>query len=213
MKKDKKLSAAMRDVERALRKLDSDQGRVARANARKRVLAQLRKLRGVVDAEYPAIPKAGRAAPLSQDPVKVKARKTRRRRDAYRKLAEADFVEVTTEMAAKLATERVRLRKGPRGEVFAPKWAVYAIEHCPSRIRKALKSSDERQVLAGLARLQESSATPTGFYAAAWSSSEVLAAFGITEFDGVRTKRLRRIINSTLAEVVSNDLRRGRKAV
>lgn len=65
-KRKKKLRAddPLRDLTKAVRRLDPEQGMVARRNARADVLGELKRLREFVDKEYPAIRKtSGRRKP------------------------------------------------------------------------------------------------------------------------------------------------------
>lgn len=128
-------------LRRVLRTLDGTADRqIARRNARKRVLGVLRGLRGVVDAEFPAI--------ISREGVERLTFDTRRVR-----LVRSDWKTVGSSEAGKYAAEGVtvkRLRgKNKTGiqfdELWIPGWAhVIGISNHVS-LRKAVKSVVERK--------------------------------------------------------------------
>ncbi len=131
------------ELERALKTLDGTEGRpIARRNARKRVLAELRKIRAAVDKEYPAI--------VSRKGVK---RLTVEGRIA--RLKQAGWVGVVHARAVEYAIEGVPIRT-VQGSLFArgvggfvPTWA-YAIGLAErAELRQAVKSRKHR--LAALA--------------------------------------------------------------
>lgn len=53
------MKRALRELEEASKRLDEDQKRIARRNGRRVMLAALRKVRRVLDDNYPNIPKKG----------------------------------------------------------------------------------------------------------------------------------------------------------
>lgn len=63
------LAEAIRDVERAARMLAPEQGRIARRNARRRMLAALKAARIAMDAAFPAVRPEGRKRRKARTPA------------------------------------------------------------------------------------------------------------------------------------------------
>jgi hypothetical protein len=131
----------IKKLRRVLRTLDGTTDRpIARRNARKRVLGALRGLRGVVDAEYPAI--------ISREGVERLTWEGRRNR-----LIRSDWESVDSKLAGKYAAESVTVKRlqgksktGVRfDELFIPGWAhTIGIDNLVP-LRKAVKSVVERK--------------------------------------------------------------------
>jgi hypothetical protein len=111
----------VKNLQRALRTLDPDQGPVARRNARHRVFAVLAGTRKAVDLAYPA-------------PVrKAKPRRTLTVQQRRRALIRDGYVIVTGLTLGVMAQAGVGIKGTPRGPTvnpypaasWAPGWAVY----------------------------------------------------------------------------------------
>ncbi len=125
------------DLERALNTLEGTEDRpIARRNARKRVLAELRKIRAAVDKEYPAI--------VSRKGVKRLTLQTR-----VARLKRAGWSIETHDRAAAFALEKVPTRFVDGVGHFVPNWAHAIGLADRSALRQAVKSRKHR--LAALA--------------------------------------------------------------
>lgn len=151
-----KLEDALWDADAALRKLEPKQGRVARRNARTRMLTALRKARAALDDEFPVIRK----------PV-TRRRKPKRGRKLQGKL------EIEEGRMQKLLLAGVNPnhfdqapRRPPKrkksGSVttyptvwWAPRWMVRALQYRvdPSEIATAVRSQKKRRAIQALVRL------------------------------------------------------------
>ncbi len=158
-KKKLKLNDPLRDLWRAVNRLDKDQGSAARRNARKDVMAELRRLKAFVDREYP---------------VKTTKTKTRRKRRLPEQIFQdciesgewvaADANIVTACAQAGISVKNLKWtekRSSGRGRnrntwdvemdiVLVPEWAA-AIAELPnttvSDLRRAKKSRIERDAI------------------------------------------------------------------
>lgn len=143
---------AIRDLERAARTLQEEQGRIARANARTRVKQAARRVLAAMDATFPIIRKE-RVVRVSMTPLAKKRRQRARR---------VNLTLVTIEEALKLAGLGVKTEPytgggttGPRHE--APSWAVRALRGgiAPETIKRAVRSAAIRDRIEGLLRLRQ----------------------------------------------------------
>lgn len=138
------IDRALARVAKARKRLTSEQGMVARANARKEVLASLRETRRVLDRDFANIPK------------KSKPRRKRTKiRDGYARLPILRFEEFLTWMAEAKVSIQVIRKSTPSVDAgtYAPEWAI-AICHrfgnsrgsAPSQLKRAKKERNFREV-------------------------------------------------------------------
>ena len=152
------LDEAIKKLTQARKRLDAEQGRVARRNARQAFLAALRAVRGALDAEFPAHRKP-RKVTMKMDRASAIARKKRR-------LAQEGAVRVTATTAANLLAanvpvERVTERGTSQGmptrvtHYYVERWVVAAIQMGLSRknVAEAVRSRSERAKINGAMRL------------------------------------------------------------
>lgn len=129
-----------RALARALGQLEKtrEAGRVARGNARREVLLQLRRVRRMMNNEFPAIPAKGTKTPLRK---LTKA-------GFERRMKARDFIEVSADhIARKLLEARVPLVRArdsdPLGKpvYWAPRWAVVVAAYGDvTKIRRAQRA-------------------------------------------------------------------------
>lgn len=149
-----KLEDALWDADAALRKLEPEQSRIKRRNARTKMLAALRKARAALDEEFPGIRK----------PV-TRRRKPKRRRKLQGK-AEIRESEMQTLLLAGVSAnnfDRAPRQPAKRGGVttsptvwWAPHWMVRALRHDISadEITNAVRSQKKRRAIKALIRLR-----------------------------------------------------------
>lgn len=152
------IDEAIKRLSKARKKLDAEQGRVARRNARQAVLAALRAVRGALDAEFPAYRKP-KAITVKMDRASALARKKQR-------LAQKGAVRITAATAANLlaadvpvesVTERGTAQGMPTRvtHYYVERWVVAAIQMGLSRksVAYAVRSRSERAKINGAMRL------------------------------------------------------------
>lgn len=141
----------MRELNQALVRLYPDQGRVARRNARKRVLQALSDLRKAIDAEYPAIRKEPRKRLKPINAVRRKIAKLTER--GYAAMAGLS-VALAPEQLAQWAELGIRVHtvrfpgQNKNNPVFVPLWAVMAKDE--RELRRCMRSASERERLRAL---------------------------------------------------------------
>jgi len=148
------MNAWTRDLERALRRLDENQGRTARRNARHAVFAALKKVRRMVDEAYPPIEKAAKAPRVSMTTEAIAAR-------FHKKMRRRDYVAVNSGLEVSLMKAGVKLVRQPRraramdGAAYAPAWAVVAsrMESAWARIEELKKDPKAQKALLAAHRL------------------------------------------------------------
>lgn len=104
-----RLTKAQRALKSALRRLDNDQGRVARRNARTAVKAALKRVQSAVDAEYPVIrkPVASRKPRVARHDLTGKARRLRSKKLVLVR-------EISPELARVMSAESTRAEQDPK---------------------------------------------------------------------------------------------------
>ena len=154
---------AVRSLARELRRLDPEQGRLARKNAREEVLLQLRRLRTQLDEAFPPIAKAApestvprpRTAPRTPAQV-YGAWKAKQVRKNYGPVND-------TSLALCIAKAGVRLvdppkRTGSRVQ-YAPMWAIVGacmksgLDYNEAKVRELKKSVTARKATLAAQRL------------------------------------------------------------
>lgn len=153
------LDETLVDLLRARRKLDSEQGMVARRNARARFRRLLAQARTKLDAEYPII----KRKPAYKRKPNVLAR-----------LKEKNYVSINVSVLqhqhalvlSRLASARVKVveveREQPYGkfsiETFAPRWAIQLAlaRVAPEKISACRKDQELRKTLLVTASLKQS---------------------------------------------------------
>lgn len=129
------IAKLLKQLEREINRLPATDGRkIARRNGRKRVLAQLRKIRAAVDEHWPAIVERNGRARL--DP-KVRARRA--------KLRGLTLVTSDT-MVACLAMAGVKIRR-INGSLWTPEWARIIYENQPEKLVAAVKDRKLRAAI------------------------------------------------------------------
>lgn len=145
------ITDAIRDLERAARTLQEEQGRLARSNARSRVKRAAKRVLAAMDSAFPIIRKE-RVLRVSMTPL-AKKRRARAKR--------VNVALVTLDEALKLAGLGIKTKPytgggvhGPRHEV-AP-WAARALRGgIPTEtIKQAVRSSAVRDRIEALLRLR-----------------------------------------------------------
>jgi hypothetical protein len=142
-----KLDDAVAKVARARKRLEDDQGRIARKNARAAVKTAVASVLRAMDREYPLIRKE-RVVRAAMTPL-AKKRRERRRRMEYAMVVAAD--------AARLAACGVRVTQpDPGGEWRVPRWAYEAMRGgvADREIRAAVHSQSVRRRIFALLRLR-----------------------------------------------------------
>lgn len=139
-------------LQRAAKRLQPDQGRIARGNARRAVLAELKKLRVELDRDFPPIRKSQKGKRARLSPSTWRARMKKR---GYKPLGNEGLVRKLKNLAA----VGVRIHREPQFVVikatepehrdhWVPIWAWYAADDL-KRLRK-LKKAHHRERLAFL---------------------------------------------------------------
>jgi hypothetical protein len=109
-----------------LKGLEAEQGRIARRNARKKVLTALRTLRATLDDRYPVIREsaAQRRKGLRSKKLGPKGRASL----ISRRLRAAGYEPINKGIwtVEQLAFEKIPIKRGPQGGAWAPVWAVFA---------------------------------------------------------------------------------------
>lgn len=152
------LDDAITEIARARKRLEDDQGRLARKNARAALKAAVSTVLRTMDREYPLIRK--------ERVVRVKmtaAAKERRARNRWNRLP--GHTSVASDTAAILSTLGVTCVRAPSVDTVAwkaPRWAVHALltlKMTHGQIRHAARSATERRRITALLRLK-SQASP-----------------------------------------------------
>lgn len=137
---------AIKKLREASRRLDDPQGRVARRNARKAMLAALRGIRQAMDAEFPVIRKA-MTSRRKPDPKRAAKGRARISQQAHRQL-----------MAAGISPSAF-VERGKAGQnshtILAPEWMVTVMQarFGPKTIAKATRSIKYRRRLLAAIKL------------------------------------------------------------
>jgi hypothetical protein len=151
---------AIRDLERACRTLQAEQGRLARANARTRVKRAVKRVIATMDEEFPLIRKE-RVIRASMTPIAKKRRERARRLRTF-----TSTVAVSNGVAVSLIALGVRVVKNPDTRdatkpFRAPPWAVKAYEQnvvSHQAIKQATRSTTARRKIEALLRLRQPAA-------------------------------------------------------
>jgi hypothetical protein len=134
------LEPAVRELARALGRLEDEQGRVARSNARAAVAKSLRKIREEVDEAWPAQRKrAGR-------------RKRRTPQQRVERLRLKGWVTVGSQaILARLVGAKVTIRTVKHGngveQPMAPQWAATIASEAPKKLARAQRHAKERRAI------------------------------------------------------------------
>lgn len=151
------LTDAIRDVERAARTLAPEQGRIARRNARRRILSALARVRRALDTEAPAI----RAAPSKRRANRtIHERMRDLERDGWQELGPNDATVLARCAVAGIKPRvfDVPVSKGvTRPRSFLPAWAVQIAQKIvdPSKLLEARRSATVRAGLLALLTLKD----------------------------------------------------------
>lgn len=142
------LDRSLSRIEKARKRLSKDQGMVARANARKEVLAGLREFRRVLDRDFPFIAKKRKPK-----------RKRTKIRDGYIPLTTAAFgsayeTYLTWMAEAKVSIQVIRTATpAAHAGTYVPEWAIAICARfgslrgsAPSNLRRAKKDRTFREV-------------------------------------------------------------------
>ena len=144
------ITTALAKLAKAQKRLADGQGMVARANARKEVLARLREYRRVLDRDFPYIPKKRKPK-----------RKRTKIRDGYVPLTTtafgADYARYLTWMAEAKISIQVIAKATPSAHAgtYVPEWAIAICARfgdqtlgrsAPSNLRRAKKDRSFREV-------------------------------------------------------------------
>lgn len=145
-----KIDDAIAKLLKAKKRLEPEQGRIARRNARAATLAALAAVRKALDEEFPAIRKERRVA--------VSMAKEAIQRRAKKKLSKLSRVELPTVLRLHECGVRTVTRKGfAPNETwhYGPSWAVNALRAKvePAQIKKAIRSPKERKKIEAYIRL------------------------------------------------------------
>lgn len=143
-KKTDKVTAALREVERAARRLEPEQGAIARKNARTATLAALRKFRKQLDATYPHVATKKRKKPPQTAAGKLRARRERLRKRGYVRLTTPSNELIRRCAYVGISIERVR---GPKAgdELWAPLYVFGT--NSDHTLKTAKKSGSLRKAL------------------------------------------------------------------
>jgi len=129
------IAKLIQQLEREINRLPETAGRkIARRNGRKRVLAQLRKIRAAVDEHWPAI--VERNGQTRLDP------KTRARRAKLRGLT----LVTSDTLAARLAVAGVKIHS-INGSLWMPEWASIVWRTQPEKFAAAVKDRKLRAAI------------------------------------------------------------------
>lgn len=125
----------IRQLEREVARLPATDGRkIARRNARKRVLGQLRRIRAAVDQQWPAIVEPARRNTLTTHRGKLKRAERR------------GLVRVTEGRAGEFALLGVRVTQYA-GCMWVPQWAVKIQDYRPEKLAAAVKMPKLRNAI------------------------------------------------------------------
>lgn len=137
---DRRLEPQLRALARSLGRLDQDQGKAARRNARNALRAAQRALDAGVDELYPAPPRK-----------KTRRRGRRTARQKFEALRAKGWKIIPhTRIDVLLAAAGIRIRRvgdGSFTSVLAPAWAVTVAARRPKKLRAARKSIRRRKAL------------------------------------------------------------------
>lgn len=147
-----KLDDAITEIGRARRRLEDDQGRLARKNARAALKAAVATILRAMDREYPLIRKE-RVARVAMTPLAKKRRERRRR---------MQFATVLQNHLGPFVACGVKIT--PNGDTSwrVPRWAFDALRGGipASTIREAVRSPAARKQIAALLRLKSQAPQP-----------------------------------------------------
>jgi len=137
-----KLHEHLRSLAAALRQLEKPGGRIARRNARRLVMATLRKIKDRVDLDFPAIRS------------KVTGRKRRAPNERMRALMNRGYVRaINPTVLARVASAGIRpiVVRGAGGDstttTLLPQWACEIASHAPGKLTRAKRDLRERKAL------------------------------------------------------------------
>lgn len=127
----KSLEARVRDIGKAVAKLEKEQGRIARRNARNALFSSLRGMRRQAEREFPAHKKESLGRKKNSSAAKRTAA-------FYRKVHKLDYVRWFGSMPTLINFLRARIPTINRGvDVWVPRWATVV---GVSELRKVKKS-------------------------------------------------------------------------
>jgi hypothetical protein len=134
----------LRELEQTFRRLDHEQGTVARRNARAAVFAELRRLRAWVDSTYPS----------------KTTRKAKRKPKTVKQLEQEGWVSFSGNISPRFAAAGItpKLVKTERGNVtMLPEWAVEMVRGNATitALKKAKRSVSYRKEVLMEKRLRE----------------------------------------------------------
>lgn len=136
MGEDKKLDWLLYQTTEAAYTLRDPQGRIARRNARKRVLARIKKLKAYIAAAYP----------LERKSTKISKRRSRS--EIIQRLHETHTNVTDAMLVAQLETNGIRTRRIKNAGVYVPKWALTLCRHGQTaHLKAAHKSQKVRKAL------------------------------------------------------------------
>jgi hypothetical protein len=119
------LTDALDDLRAAARKLSPLNGRIARNHARSRVMREIRKVRAVLDAEFPVIPST---RPANRKVRTPEARMRALKHDGWVMVGHPDILANLARAGVKLRVVRYRVSKvGVSTETtatFMPRWCL-----------------------------------------------------------------------------------------
>lgn len=142
-----RLDDAIANVYRARKRLASEQGRLARKNARAAVKAAVATVLRAMDREFPLIAKE-RVVRVSMSPI------AKKRRQRAKRIA---LVLVLSAEALTLATMGIKVVSSEK-ETRAPSWVVRALRSgiAPAEIKRAVRSRTVRNRIEAAVRLKSS---------------------------------------------------------
>lgn len=150
----------MMKLKRALRRLERSKGRVARNNARRDVRRAVRGILRAMDSDYPIIPRQHKprasTAGLTTKEQRIARSFKRLRAAGFAPIVELSAhdhgVYVETKLAD-LAAAAVRVKRDPRGGVWAPVWTGFIAPGDVAMLCRCKRSRSERAALESRARL------------------------------------------------------------
>jgi len=133
----------VRQLAKALARLEEGQGRVARNNARGDVRRVLERVRVRMDAAFPVVPKAPKVRSYGNQALRASRRAATLQRGGWRAVTDGS----PSGPLALLAEVGVRVKRAGPGSVFAPQWALLAARQGRTKLAECKRSIVARKAL------------------------------------------------------------------
>lgn len=133
------LEPGMRELARALGRLEEDQGRVARRNARAAVAKALKKIQGKIDTGWPA---PGRKKAQRRRRLTLTQRLRRLKKDGWQLASGSELSQFSV-----VGIRAKRVDVDGLTHTYAPSWAVLIARQHPKKLARAKRDLTYRRAL------------------------------------------------------------------